>query len=312
MEYMTRRLLFQVLAAGAQEPPPIRVDVSLVNVPFSARDARGQLVKTLSKDDIEILEDGVPQTISHFSTGAGSSLSIGLIADMSGSQREFQKDHRRDLKDFLKNVMQKQDKAFLICFAGATKLVAPLTASIDAITDSFRAYERNEKGVVFPSIGPQELRAGASSVYDAIYNTSEEVMSRIDTGRRALILFSDGEDTSSAHNLMDAIEAAQRCGSTVFCLRYTELNKNRWTARNKYGRSVMERIARDTGGLDFDAGESDNLREAYKQIADILRASYDLGYSSSNKNPDATFRKIQIRAKRADLTFRHKAGYYAR
>jgi len=309
---MTRRLLFQVLAAGAQEPPPIRVDVSLVNVPFAARDARGQLVKTLSKDDIEILEDGVPQTISHFSTGAGSSLSLGLIADMSGSQREFQKDHRRDLKDFLKSVMQKQDKAFLVCFAGPVKLVAPLTASIDAITDSFRAFEKNEKGAVFPTIGPREIRGGASSVYDAIYNTAEEVMSRIDTGRRALILFSDGEDTSSARNLMDAIEAAQRCGATVFCLRYTELRKDVWTARNKYGRSVLERIARDTGGLDFDAGKSDNLREAYKQIADILRASFDLGYSSSSKVSDGNFRKIQIRAKRGDLTFRHKAGYYPR
>jgi VWFA-related protein len=73
----------------------------------------------------------------------------------------------------------------------------------------------------------------------------------------------------------------------------------------------MERLARETGGLDLDATDADDLRPQFRQIADILRASYDLGYSSSNPR-DGSFRKIQLKAKRPGLVFRHKTGYFSR
>jgi VWFA-related protein len=111
--------------------------------------------------------------------------------------------------------------------------------------------------------------------------------------------------------MLDAIEAAQRAGVVVFCVRYTELRKGKWSARNKYGRAVMERLSRETGGLDLDATDADDLKTQFRQIADILRASYDLGYSSSNPR-DGSFRKIQLKAKRPGLVFRHKTGYFSR
>ena len=299
------------LALFAQEPPTIRVDVNLVNLPFTARDSRGQLLLSLSKDDLEVLEDGVPQTITHFSKSGASPLTLGLVADASGSQRDFLKDHRRDLRDFLKNVAQPNDQAFLVCFGNHLRLVSPPTAAMEQITTRLQQFEKAKDLDVFPRIGPRELRVSGTAFYDAIVHSANEILAKTDAGRRALIVFSDGEDNSSAHHLLDAIEAAQSTGAVVFCVRYTELKNNRWTARNKYGRAVMQRLAQETGGVDLDATDADDLRPQFRQIADLLRASYDLGYNSSNPR-DGSFRKIQLRSKQPGLVLRHKTGYFAR
>jgi VWFA-related protein len=310
---MRRRDLFFTFCSPlfAQEPPTIRVDVNFVNLPFSVRDATGQLVRNLTREDIEVLEDGVSQTISHFSLGGASTLSLGLIADVSGSQRDFLKDHRRDLRDFLKNVAQPRDQAFLVCFGNHLRLVTPLTSEIDQITTGLDEFQKAKHLESYPKIGPREWRVSGTAFYDAIVHPINEILAKADTGRRALIVFSDGEDNSSAHHLLDAIETAQRAGVQLFCVRYTELRKGQWTARNKYGKAVMERLARETGGIDLDATDAKDLKAQFRQIADILRASYNLGYNSSN-TPDGSFRKIQLRTKKAGLVFRHKTGYYSR
>ena len=136
-------------------------------------------------------------------------------------------------------------------------------------------------------------------------------MQNIDRGRRALIIFSDGEDNSSAHHMMEAIEAAQANDVLLFTIRYTESRNGVLTARNKYGTSVMERIARETGGADFD-GEGKGMVESFRQIGEQLRLSYELAYHTSNPAGDKTFHKIVIKAKRPELTVRAKTGYYAR
>jgi VWFA-related protein len=294
-----------------QELPTIRVDVNLVNLPFTARDSRGQLLLTLAKEDIEVLEDGVPQTITHFSRSGTSPLSLGIVADASGSQKDFLKDHRRDLRDFLKNVAQARDQAFLVCFGNNIRVVSPLSGRMDELTTRLQEFQKSKSGEEFPTIGPRERRVSGTAFYDAIVHSTEEILAKVDTGRRAMLVFSDGEDNSSAHHLLDAIETAQRAGVIVFCVRYTELKNGKWNARNKYGKGVMERIAKETGGIDLDATEAEDLRGQFGQIADILRASYDLGYNSSNPR-DGSFRKIQLRSKQTGLVFRHKTGYFAR
>jgi Ca-activated chloride channel family protein len=147
-------------------------------------------------------------------------------------------------------------------------------------------------------------------MYDAIVATAKEMVGQ--EGRRAMLLFSDGEDNSSANNLMDTIEATLETGVLVFTLRYTEIRKGVWKASNKQGRSNMARLAKETGGLEYDATESADLRDSFRQIADMLRSTYDLAYTSNQGERDGTFRKIKIRAKQPGLTIRHKTGYYAK
>ena len=290
----------------------IRVEVNLVNLPFSVRDAQGRLVKGLTKDDFEVFEDGTRQTISHFSQAADTPLALGLVADASGSQEEFLKEHRQHLRDFLKVTLQARDQAFLLCFGNNLRLVSPFTNQSDQLEERLRAYQKSKTGRDFPRVGPAEKRDLGTAFYDAIFHATEDLLAKAETGRRALLVFSDGEDNSSAHHLLEAIEAAQRTGTTIFCLRYTELEKGVWNARNKYGRGVMERIARETGGLEFDAAEERNLKAAFAQIGEILRSSYDLAYASTAGSGDDTFRKIQIRTRQPGLAVRHKTGYFAR
>jgi Ca-activated chloride channel family protein len=137
------------------------------------------------------------------------------------------------------------------------------------------------------------------------------MLANTEGGRRALIVFSDGEDNSSAHHMLDAIEAAQANNVLLFCVRYTEVKNQRLNGRNKYGMSVMARIAKETGGADFDA-RGEGLAENFKEIGEQLRSAYELAYHSSNTASDDTFHKISIRAKDASLTVRAKTGYYAR
>jgi Ca-activated chloride channel family protein len=290
----------------------IRVEVNLVNLPFSVRDAQGRLVKGLTKDDFEVYEDGARQTISHFSQAADTPLALGLVADASGSQEEFLKEHRQHLRDFLKVTLQARDQAFLLCFGNNLRLVSPFTNQSEQIEERLRAYQKSKTGRDFPRVGPPENRDLGTAFYDAIFHATEDLLAKAETGRRALLVFSDGEDNSSAHHLLETIEAAQRTGTTIFCLRYTELQKGGWNARNKYGRGVMERIARETGGLEFDAAEERNLKAAFAQIGEILRSSYDLAYASTAGSGDDTFRKIQIRTRQPGLAVRHKTGYFAR
>ncbi len=124
-------------------------------------------------------------------------------------------------------------------------------------------------------------------------------------------MFSDGEDNSSSHDMMSAIEAAQGADVLVFTIRYTEENRGKLTARNEYGIRVMERIAKETGGVQFDAKTTDPQKN-FKQIGDELRSMYEAGYYSTNSDKDESFRKVLVRPTIEGIKIRSKPGYYAR
>ncbi len=158
---------------------------------------------------------------------------------------------------------------------------------------------------------PRERRILGTAFYDAIFYSIEGRLAQSDSARKALIVFSDGEDNSSGHHMLEAIEAAQSGDVLLFPIRYTEKLKGGPIARNRYGAGVMARIARETGGADFDARAGD-LAAAFEQIGEELHSSYRLAYHSSNPQSDDTFRKISIRVKQPGLTVRAKTGYYAK
>ncbi len=306
-------LVSLLIAAAALAQAPIRVDVSLVNVGFSVRDERGVLVTELKQDDFEVLEDGVPQHIAFFARSQDVPLNLGLVMDVSGSQQSFIKPHLNDLKDFLKTVLSKRDKAFLMTFANRLSLLCDYTDSANDLVNDLKEFQHDKPKdrPFYPMVGPVETRILGTAFYDAIFYGSTQMMQNIDRGRRALIVFSDGEDNSSAHHMLDAIEAAQANDVLLFTIRYTESRDGRLNARNKYGISVMERLARETGGADFD-GKGKGLVEGFRQIGEQLRASYELAYHTSNPPGDKTFHKIVIRSKQPNLTVRAKTGYYAK
>ena len=300
-------LLTLFVAAACSSQEPFRVQVNLVNVSFSVRDARGALVDNLSKDDFEVLEDAVAQKISFFSRSSDVPLTLGLIVDASGSQEHYSKQHKHDLEVFLQDVLGPKDRAFMLCFGNHLRLVSDLTQSSAEILDGLTRFEHDDQH--FPELGPKQSRDLGTAFYDSIFYSVEKLAN--EKGRRALLIFSDGEDNSSSHDMMTTIEAAQSANVMLFPIRYTQKERGKLTARNQYGIRVMDRIAKETGGTVFDA-EVVDPHAYFHQIGEELRSSYELGYYPSNPMKDDSFRKIVIRPKNDGFKVRTKTGYFSR
>jgi len=296
------------IGGTARAQAPIKVDVNLVNVAFTARDAQGKLVESLKREDVELLEDAVPQKVEFFARGTDLPLTLALIVDVSGSQDEFGKKHKKDLEVFLKEILRPQDRVLLVCFGNHLLLVSDYTNSAEQILENYKDFDKGKKH--FAEIGPAEARDLGTAFYDSIYYSVTEKLAP-SGGRKAILMFSDGEDNSSSHNMMTAIETAQAENVPVYAIRYTEKKHGNLTARNKYGISVMDRIASETGGMHIDAEVTD-LHTYFREIAEELRTSYEVAYYPSNKAKDGTFRKIGIRVRVDGVKVRAKTGYFAR
>jgi Ca-activated chloride channel homolog len=287
-----------------------RTDVHLVNVGFSVHDGVGRLVPNLPQEDFEVFEDGAPQKIAFFAHSADVPLDLGLIVDFSGSQAEFIKAHHKDLDAFLKKALSSRDRVFLVCFGNHVRLAQDFTDQPRDIIDALHGFEKQGGGGLF-EFAPHERRILGTAFYDALYYSIGERLAASAGARKALIVFSDGEDNSSGHHMLEAIEAAQTNDVLLFPIRYTEKPKGGPIARNRYGMEVMARIAKETGGADFDARAKD-LAVSFAEIGAELHSSYHLAYHSSNPQSDDTFRKVRIRVKEAGYSVRAKTGYYAK
>jgi VWFA-related protein len=296
------------LAANLRAQQSIKVDVNLVTVTFSVRDAGGALVDGLTQDDFEIAEDAAPQKIAYFAKSTDVPLTLGLIVDASGSQDHFEKQHEHDLDTFLKAVLGPKDRAFLVGFGNHIRLVNDFSQSGNEMMQHWKEYEKHTDR--FPELGPRESRDLGTAFYDSIFYSIEDKLAK-ENGRRALLIFSDGEDNSSSHDMMTAIEEAQRTNVQLFSIRYTEKEHGKLTARNQYGIRVMDRIARETGGMHIDAQEVDP-HTYFARIAEELRTSYELGYYPTAATKDNTFHKIVVSVKKPGLTVRTRTGYFSR
>ena len=196
----------------------------------------------------------------------------------------------------------------MLCFGNHLRLVSDYTNSPEQVLENYERYSKGKER--FPEIGPKEDRDLGTAFYDSIYYSVTEKLAQAE-GRKAILMFSDGEDNSSSHNMMTTIETAQSENVPVYTIRYTETKHGKLTARNKYGISVMDRIAKETGGLHINAEKTDP-QTYFTQIAEELRTSYDIGYYPTNKAKDDSFRKIVIRPKIEGVTIRAKTGYFSR
>ena len=200
--------------------------------------------------------------------------------------------------------------AFAVCFGNHLRLVSEPTSVGATILSGLKRFEKGDRN--FPEVGPKEERNLGTALYDAIYFSISDELKTAGERRRALMVFSDGEENSSEHDLLDVIEASQNKDTVVYCIRYTEKEHGQLTPRNQYGMRVMKHMASLSGGADFDALTT-SLETVFSDISDELRSMYQIGYVSANGHPhDGSFRKVTIRCTRGDLTVRAKSGYYAR
>jgi Ca-activated chloride channel homolog len=301
-------LLAAPLLCPSQQPPAFKAEAKVVNITASVRSNAGQIIGDLTKDDFEVLEDGVPQAVRFFAREAELPLSLGLIIDVSGSQDKFIKQHDRDVAKFLETALHANDNVFVVCFGNHLRLVSDATLSVPDIIDNLKRFDKGDHH--FPEIGPHEDRDLGTALYDAVYFSVEERLRQPGQRRRALLLFSDGEENSSEHDLLDTIEEAQNADTLVYAIRYTHLEHGHLNARNRYGIRAMHHLATQTGGGDFDALHN-NLAQVFTEISNELRSLYEIGYVPTNSHADGTFHKVTIRCKRPETVVRTRSGYFA-
>jgi Ca-activated chloride channel family protein len=212
------------------------------------------------------------------------------------------------LEVFFKDVLGPKDRVFLVGFGNHIRLVSDFSQSGADLLEEWKKYQKDTGR--FPELGPKESRDLGTAFYDSIFYSVTEKLAR-ENGRRAILLFSDGEDNSSSHDMMTTIETAQSENVVVYAIRYTDKEHGKLTPRNKYGISVMDRVARETGGTHIDA-ETTDAHAYFRQIAEELRTSYELGYYPTDPLKDDSFRKIVIKPKREGVKVRAKTGYFAR
>lgn len=282
-------------------------EVHLVNFTFSVRRPDGTLAKSLTQDEFQVTEDGVPQKIAFFGKENDLPLTLGLLVDASDSQSHFFKRHRKDIQDFLNSILRPGDQVFTISFGNHLRLTNDLTPTPATVLDGLQRFDKGDRN--FPELADDDEREGGTALYDAIYYGIGDRLARA-RGRRALILFTDGEENSSAHDLLDAIDAARESDTLIYAIRYTD-RKELKTPHARQGVSALHHLALETGGTDYDALH-DNLDQVFQQIADELRSLYSIAYHSTNRKSDATFRRVLITTTDPSLTVQARTGYYAR
>lgn len=302
-------LLFASPVATSQAVSTIEVETHLIDNTVSVHDSEGHVVPGLAKEDFTVFEDGIPQTIRFFAPAEKLPLSIGLILDASGSQEKFLKQHEKDVAAFLQKVLQPQDQAFAVCFGNQLRLVSDLTSSGSDIIDGIHRFNKGDRS--FQEIGPDEKRELGTALYDAVFFSIAEKLASQRQRRKAIVIFSDGEDNSSEHDLIDAIGAAQNANVLIYTLRYTELQHGQMNARNRYGMRALDHLSGQTGGRSFDV-HATSLKEAFAEISEDLRSLYEIAYQSTNRVRDGSYRKIVIQTSHPGLNIRSRNGYFAR
>jgi VWFA-related protein len=278
--------------ARAQEAT-FSTGVKVVNVLVTVRDRQGQLVKGLAQDDFTLEEDGRAQTIRYFSPRSDQPLTIGMLVDVSGSQRTVLVEQGLATSRFFDQVLRPGDQAFLVRFDSKIELLAGLT---------------------LPELDTNANRARGTALYDAIVFAARRIASS--AGRKALIVLSDGYDTSSSASLGAAAETAQRADALVYSIRFLDRDvfafevpaSQGGSPVPREGRKALERIAKDTGGTYFDLTPSDTLEKIYSRIEDQLRNQYSLGFTPGNGHPG--YRKLRVSVKRKGLTVQARDGYF--
>ncbi|HUZ04870.1 MAG TPA: VWA domain-containing protein [Acidobacteriaceae bacterium] len=289
-----------------------KVSTNLVNLYFVVRDKRGALIPNLTKDECQVYEDNVQQTLKNFSAQTDLPLTLGIMLDTSLSQMRVLPMEQQTGDAFLKRVMRPKDEAFLISFDVNVNLMADFTSNPAEIERAMNKAQINSStsnyanGTV-PDIGKPK----GTVLYDAVYLAANDKLSH-ESGRKALILLTDGQDEGSDENINSAIEAAQKADGINYVLLISDPGAYGMFAYS--GAGAMHKLADATGGQVFNIGSNGKKMEgAFEEIESELRTQYLASYTSTNKKIDGTYRKIRVECTQNGQKLRVQArqGYYA-
>lgn len=306
-----------------QEDDVIRINTDLTNLLFTATDKQNHFNTALREEDIRVLEDGIPQKLSSFERETDRLLSIALLIDVSASEEQTLPAEKRAARSFVETIVRsRKDEVALIPFTGDAFLEQPLTGNVISIYQAFERvdvalplYMGSGRKISGLASGPgmRVPGEGSTAIWDAVAVTANEILAPGgDQRRRAIILLTDGQDTSSRLKRSEAIDRAVRAETVVYAIgigdskHYDGIDKD-----------SLRTLAERTGGRAFFPKKEEDLKAAFEQIEQELRSQYLVTYSSSNKTRDGSYRKMSIELlnpelRKEQLKLTYRPGYFAR
>jgi len=301
-----------------------RVDASLTNVIFSAVDKNKRFLTDLKQDDIRVLEDGVPQHIFTFQKSVDLPLTLAIVIDTSISQERTLPEEKRAARAFVDAVVRpNKDEVAVLSFTGDSTLEQGLTGNTSRIRSAIErvefvppsgGYVGGGVMVGTPPISPDnQSTAGSTAIWDAIWVTCADVLAESsDKTRRAIILLSDGENTSGMKKLDEAVQQAIKTETIIFAIGIGD-------SFNFSGvdEGQLRKITERTGGRAYFPRGEEDLRNAFAQIQRELREQFLVAYSPTNKKRDGTYRKLQLEVINPELSklnvkLSYRQGYFAK
>jgi len=283
-------------APGASQRPAFRAGVDIVSLNVTVQDGQGHYITDLDQNDFSIFEDGSKQDITFFNRRQ-QPIALSLLLDTSASMEDKIGDLQVAAKGFVKR-LKPNDIAQVIDFDSRVEIRQGFTGNTAEL----------EAAIGKTSAG------GSTSLHNAIYIALKELkkvraVSEEDVRRQALVVFSDGEDTSSLISFDEVQDRAKRSETAIYAIALRGVDTQ--TKGFREAEFVMRQLAQETGGRSFFPSRIDELGGVYAQIADELASQYTIGYTSKNARRDGAFRRIVIQTSRQGLAPRTKRGYYA-
>ena len=283
------------VSAPAQQPPVFASGLDVVEVTVTARDDGGGLVSDLRPEDFALREDGREQEVLIFAPASRPeereelALNLGLLFDTSESMRQNLRLSQESAIRFLEAIPRARD-LLLVFFDRDIRLS--------------RYTSENQQGIF------ARILEARGEGYTALYDAIAVYVSRVaDTpGRKVLIVFTDGDDTTSRTSPEDVIRMLRASSVTVYPIAFSSLHRPGTTEALR-ARAFLAGIAQATGGRVFEPHASKELASIYRSILDELGSQYVIGYMSDNPARDGKFRRIALEVKRTGVKLRYRPGY---
>jgi Ca-activated chloride channel family protein len=283
---------------AAQTPQPsFRGGIELVSLNVTVTDAAGRYVTDLAREHFQVFEDGAQQEVTFFNR-TNLPVALSILMDTSASMEDKLQTAQDAAIGFVRR-LRPQDLAQLIDFDSRVRVAQSFTASIPEMEHAIRRTTAD----------------GSTSLHNAIYISLKELKKirandTADIRRQAIIVLSDGEDTSSLVSFDEVLELAKRSETAVYAigLRSPDVYRQRGFSEAEF---VLRQLTQQTGGRVFFPKQIAELTGVYGQIAEELSSQYTLGYTSRNPKRDGAWRRIVVRLANTALTARTKQGYYA-
>ena len=289
------------LTAAAQQNdtdetlPSFRAGVDVVSLNVTVTDADNRFITDLDQEHFQIFEDGVLQEITFFSR-ARLPIALSVLIDTSASMDKRMRTAQEAAIGFSRS-LGPDDLAEIIDFDGRVEILQNFTNDLELLGDAIR---RTSAG-------------GSTSLYNALYvalkDLSKAPLRPSEVRRQAIVMLSDGEDTSSLITFDEVLELAKRSETGIYTIGLQEEEDERSGFRE--ADFVLRQLAYETGGRAFFPEDVNDLPAIYQQISDEISSQYSVGYISANPLRNGQWRQTVVRVDRERTTARTKQGYYA-